>query len=445
MFATPQRHQTVDKENVGAQVKTPGKTLNPLVTPVRKPLASLNQDVTASHNYRSSAKMVQKIWTPVKHCTPTRLTSANKTRGRQSKKHRKGKDPSVAWSSCKRTALSVTEAAESLLNQVLLKEISACSHLPKESGTEWMEPLSSISDGDQLLEQTVSGLVDSAIHAALQELRNEKVQGATCSIPTKTSSTESLALDPVTPTTDGLWSIALGLDESYNNSGQGQDDTSVFLEDNLSGISSELSLAKGMAAGCSPVMKISKPCFTPANHHEGQETRLAPTIHQDNISIDADGENSNNHMRSRRLVLGLPGSTPIASHQMIQGTDSVQKVVQKLEMTNMALVELEPLMKVVPAEIAIRSSCTVPIELPHTSHGTRPDDRANTSVAMTPVKTMQTDSMTSATNVAGVAVGSTPVHSNITAMMDSSVGVTPVKSYSIFTGTTPHKPILKDR
>ncbi|XP_038054720.1 myosin-11-like [Patiria miniata] len=306
-----------------------------------------------------------------------------------------------------------------------------------------MEPLSSISDGDQLLEQTVSGLVDSAIHAALQELRNEKVQGATCSIPTKTSSTESLALDPVTPTTDGLWSIALGLDESYNNSGQGQDDTSVFLEDNLSGISSELSLAKGMAAGCSPVMKISKPCFTPANHHEGQETRLAPTIHQDNISIDADGENSNNHMRSRRLVLGLPGSTPIASHQMIQGTDSVQKVVQKLEMTNMALVELEPLMKVVPAEIAIRSSCTVPIELPHTSHGTRPDDRANTSVAMTPVKTMQTDSMTSATNVAGVAVGSTPVHSNITAMTDSSVGVTPVKSYSIFTGTTPHKPILK--
>ena len=258
------------------------------------------------------------------------------------------------------------------------------------------------------------------------------MQGAACPIPVKTINTESLDLDTTTPTTDGLWSIAVGLNESVNNAGQDQAVSGVFLEDNQSGISSELSPAKGTVAGCSPVtpspvIMISNLWCKPSNHHESLEIKLAPSLDQDNLATGADGE----------------GSIYKGSHCVIQETDSVPKVVQKLEMTTTSRVELEPLMKVVPPENTVRGSCTETIEIPNIGSDTRPDESTYTSVSITTVKKMETDSITAGTDVAAVAVESTPVYSTMTTMNDCSVGTTRVKSHSICTGKTPHNPILR--
>ncbi|XP_022109684.1 CAP-Gly domain-containing linker protein 1-like isoform X2 [Acanthaster planci] len=465
MFATPRKQQTtcIDKENVNSEAKTPGKSLNLLATPNRKPLSSLNQDVTSQSCKSShSGKILPKIWTPLKDCTPKRSNPASKTHGTQSKSLRKSKGQSVSFPS--KSSLTVTEAAKSLLHvsEVFLKEITAVSYASKKNETESesKELVPTASDGDHLLNQTVKRLVYSTLDATMQELSSEQMHQATLSCPTcvTTIKTEPLALISRSPTTDRLWNIALGLDDSSNNSAllMPQGVTSFFLENTPSpcGIActSEVSSVREVKRDStsrmdsSPSMVVGKSSFIPI-YLANQETRLGINIQQDKATLHVHTvkEDGDSRMSPARLVHSLPGPTSIICNKTSLKNDSTMAEVHKLETVTKSLVELEPLMQVMPAQKASNNSCMVPIELPGTSSdivtleyadsGTAVDSHSETSASLSTI-VMDSHVMTTPITATNSTSMATPIQ-----FSDAGCRNTPIKVAGCTTVTMPTHPI----
>ncbi|XP_033627653.1 myosin-13-like isoform X2 [Asterias rubens] len=424
MFATPGRHQLVDKENVGAETKTPGKSLNP-VTPARKPLSCLNQDLTTTklhHGISLPGNSIQKIWTPMEACTPRGSKSSNKKK-QSEKNRRKSRGPSLGTSSSssgsKLRIQSVTEAAESLLNEVLLNEITNVSHSTHKM---YNVPESSIpTDGDNQLAYAAANLVESTLEAAMIELIDEE-QAAVTILPVCKNMIESDSSSIIaTPSTEQLWSIALGFEDSSDDIPHRatcvfdtpiRDSTEILNIDSTPMGVSDFSLY-------TPTM-ASQECLGSGIVERNTEVTPARSMDSGTTPI-----------KSAEIGLGIDqtlvadscmGTTPVKSNDANFGTTPVKSIDANFGTT-----------PVKSSEIGL---CTDPAQTIDSCIGTTPVKSNDANFGTTPVKSSEIGLGTHPAQTIDSCIGTTPVKSN-----DANFGTTPVKSSEIGLGTDPAQTI----
>ncbi|XP_071790330.1 uncharacterized protein [Asterias amurensis] len=446
MFATPGRHQLVDKENVGAETKTPGKSLNP-VTPARKPLSRLNQDLTTTklhHGISLSGKSIQKIWTPMEDCTPRGSKSSNKKK--QSEKYkRKIRGPSLGTSSSssgsKLRIQSVTEAAESLLNEVLLNEITNVSQTTHKM---YNAPESSIpTDGDNQLAYAAANLVESTLEAAMIELIDEE-QAAVTILPVCKNMIESDSSSIIaTPSTEQLWSIALGFEDSSDDIPHRA--TCVF--DTPTRDSTEILNIDSTPMGVSdfslytPTM-ASQECLGSGNVERNTEVTPARSMDPGTTPI-----------KSAEIGLGIDqtlvadsctGTTPVESNDANFGTTPVKSIDANFGTTPVKSAEIglgtDPAQTIdscigtTPVKSNDANFGTTPVKSAEIGLGTDPAQTIDSCIGTTPVKSNDANFGTTPVKSAEIGLGTDPAQT-----IDSCIGTTPVKSNDANFGTTPVK------